>query len=182
MSRTRDSFIVLALFLGVVGLLNQLGVWGLMGISAPHGLVIQGLLFFALYEVLSRTLFRPYLEVLDARDQCTQGKLRAVEALKAKALDMQQNYERSMTEAQLRAIREREAAAMSAELEEKRRVLKAKQEAQAYLELQEKQLKEEAMRVRQALSEDKSLWVNEILAKLDGAGASELPRAMAVGQ
>jgi len=98
-------------------------------LSLDKTFIFQMVIFFALFYLLNRFLFRPILEVLEERRKKTEGKLKEARATDEEVEKGMNDYERRLKETALKAQEEFAAARKEAVERGKAAVEKARLEA-----------------------------------------------------
>jgi F-type H+-transporting ATPase subunit b len=160
--RSGYIFVLAALFLGVAKLLHTFDLWSKIGVHAPHGYEVQGLLFLTLLFILQNTLFAPYTDVLDERENQTVKKKEAAEKSRAEADRMIAEYRKSIEEARIRATMERERLLLEADQEERKRLMQAKEAGTKSLAAAVDALKGEAKEAKKRLDDSVATLAKEI--------------------
>ncbi|HMQ09995.1 MAG TPA: ATP synthase F0 subunit B [Oligoflexia bacterium] len=161
----RHIIALLALFLLFAKLLEKINLWGLMGLDAPHGLVFQGVLFFAFYFILKNFLFAPYIKIFQEREEATTGKRNKVEQMRLESDRLLEQYTQSIEEARLKAAIERDALLLEGEELEKGIIFKARQTAKESLEQEKEKIAQQAQKARVGLNKEIPRLSEEIVGK-----------------
>ena len=163
----KGYIVVLALlFLGTAFLLRTFGFWHRVGLEEPKGFEVQGLLFLVFLFVMQKTLFGPYVAILDERHEQTEGKRKRAEELDRQAREMREKYRKAVDDARLEALHERERMALEAEEAERADVARVKiAENERLLQLRN-DLGREADLVRRELSSQLGTFTAEIVGRI----------------
>ncbi|MCI5071749.1 ATP synthase F0 subunit B [bacterium] len=161
----RHIIALLALFLLFAKLFEKINLWGLMGLEAPHGLVFQGVLFFAFYFILKNFLFAPYIKIFQEREEATTGKRNRVEQMRLESDRLLEQYTQSIEEARIKAASHRDALLLEGEEIEKNIVFQARQTAKDSLEQEKEKITLQAQKARAGLNKEISSLSEEIVGK-----------------
>ncbi len=152
MNHSIKHTVIVGLVFGlVVYALAHFGVWKLMGLSAPHGLLYQGFLFLGFYFVLSRFVFEPFAQVFEERENQTVKKKKSIEELEIQFRSLSEQYKSQMEKGRIQAILEREKIALEAENMEKQKILKTKDQAQKQFEQALLKIERESLQTKDQL-------------------------------
>lgn len=171
--------IIAIVFYGATVGLDAVGFWQKVGLPAPQGYVFQGFLFLAFYFVLSNMFFSPYIAVMHEREERTSGKRRACEATQEKADQLMAKYKGAIEEARLRAIQERELAALRAEDEAKAQVDAARKKASQDLAQAKSALAQEIVSAKQGVDKAAGEVAREIVINAMAGGVKGGTKAVA---
>lgn len=161
----RHIIALLALFLLFAKLFEKINLWGLMGLDAPHGLIFQGVLFFAFYFILKNFLFAPYIKIFQEREEATAGKRNKVEQMRLESDRLLEQYTQSIEDARATAATERDALLLEGEELEKGIVFKARQAAKESLEQEKEKITQQAQKARAGLNKEVPRLAEEIVGK-----------------
>lgn len=154
------------LFFGFAQLLQTIGFWKIAGLAEPRGYLMQGFLFLGLLFVLQNTLFEPYLRVLQEREAETSGKRARAEKTRLEAEEMIGRYRNSISEARVKAAKERERHGLAAEEEERGALKAAKDRANTELRERVEQIRNEADQARAELVSSVEPLASEIVRQV----------------
>src|ERR1041385_4518784 len=99
-----------------------------------YTVVYQIILFLVLWAILSKLLFRPYLELLEERERRTTGAARETAELELEANQLRLAYEEQIAKAQAAGNAAKEAILTDARQRREELLGQARQEASSALE------------------------------------------------
>jgi F-type H+-transporting ATPase subunit b len=103
-------------------------------ISLDSSIIYQVVIFVVLWLILSRLLFRPYLGILQERENRTSGTLHESDDLDREGARLKFQYEEKIAEAQSSGAAAKEAILQQARQEREKILSEARQEATLNLE------------------------------------------------
>lgn len=159
-------FAVALIFFGVERALDAAHFWDAIGVGHPHGYLYQGLLFLGFYFVMQNTLFVPYLHVLHEREAQTSGKRRQVEATAEKAKNLLTNYQAAISEARMKAVKERELVLIKTEEDIKTQLEGAKKNASAHLAAEKIQIQNDVTEAKKSQSQNAKMLMQEVVGTI----------------
>ena len=143
-----------------------------MELVPDYTLVVQIVLFVALWMGLKRLLFEPVLEVLEERQARTEGRMALAGEEKVRAGEAQVEYEGAIREARVRVAREGEAAEKEAWAEHARALAEARGKAAEEIGKSRGELAEVVKEASVKLGTEAEGIAEEMLARVTGrAGA-----------
>jgi F-type H+-transporting ATPase subunit b len=103
-------------------------------ISVDFSIVYQIVIFFVLWAILSKVLFRPYIGLLEKRERATSGASHDSEALEREGARLKAQYEERLAQAQAAAAAVKEGILQEARQQRERIIGEAREQAAAFLE------------------------------------------------
>ncbi|MEZ4705164.1 MAG: ATP synthase F0 subunit B [Bdellovibrionota bacterium] len=146
-------FVFAAIFTAVALLLPVVGFWKAIGLEAPHGYLYQGLLFLGLLWILQVFVFEPYIRTAEERDAQTEGKRKWAQKNQLLSQEKWDMYQQRISDAKLRAAKQREEIIMQAEDEEKKSLDQAREKAAGQLAKEKQQLESDVAQVQSTLDQ-----------------------------
>jgi F-type H+-transporting ATPase subunit b len=131
-------------------------------------LLVQFVLFLIMLVVLTRVLFRPYLQVRDARNQGIDGARKEAELLRQRTTQTQADYEGKLTQARQRGNDERQKLRTEGAVVERQVIGAARDEAQRAVEQARGRIADEAGAARAQLQAQSVTLARQIVTKLLG--------------
>jgi F-type H+-transporting ATPase subunit b len=132
----------------------------------PQAVLYQAILFVALYFVLKRLVFDPFLDNLAARHRRTRGALEEATRLREEAGRLQADYEAQMAEMRQRAAVAKDEIRREAEKGEQELVELARGEAARSLAKAQAEIAEQVRAARGALEGDVAKLSEQVLERL----------------
>lgn len=133
--------------------------------------VFQFLGFFALLTVLDHVLFRPFISVLDQRDDSTHGAVEAAEADRAAAGALRGRFDAGIAEAKAAAHRQAEIIRRETQAREAAIFEEAKADVSARLGALHAALERESASVRESLKLEARSLADAMVAAVLGKKA-----------
>lgn len=131
-------------------------------------LFIQFGLFVIMLIVLSRVLFRPYLQLRDARHKGIEGARHEADALRERTTQTQAEYEGKLVKAKQRGNDERQKLRTEGAAVERQLLGAARDEAQKALEAARARIGAEASSARTQLQAQSTALARQIVSKILG--------------
>lgn len=103
-------------------------------ISLDYSVVYQIVLFLILWLILSKLLFRPYLDLLEERERKTIGSQHDSTDLEREGARLRVQYEEKIAQAQAAGYTDKEAILQEARQQRERALNQAREEAMGILE------------------------------------------------
>lgn len=103
-------------------------------ISLDISILYQVVLFIILWLILNKLLFKPYLKLLDAREQRTTGAQQDSADLEHEGAQLRAQYEDKIAQARAAGYSAKEAILQNARLEREKILTEAREEAAQILE------------------------------------------------
>ena len=137
-------------------------------ISLDYTIVYQIILFVALWVVLSKVLFRPYLNLLEERERRTVGTEDLSTDLEHEGARLRAQYEEQITQAQAAGYAAKEAILQAARQERERVLARAREEAMGVLEGVRREVENQIQKERQIAAAEVSTIAAEMASKVLG--------------
>ena len=137
-------------------------------ISLDLSLVYQIVLFLALWFVLSKVLFRPYLKLLEEREGKTAGARNETADLEREGARLKAQYEEQVAQAQAAGGRAKESIVQEARQRREQVLSQARQEATATLEHARREVASQMARERQLAAAEVAMVARQMASKILG--------------
>jgi F-type H+-transporting ATPase subunit b len=141
-------------------------------IDLDGSLLLELGLFFALFLLLNRWIFKPMIALFDAREAAIDGAKRDAKTIEAEAEKTLREFEGEMKKVKVEATRERDALRQDAVRLERELVAKAREEADAILGEATSQMNGEAAKIRAEMKTIAPELAKQIAEKLLGRKAA----------
>jgi F0F1-type ATP synthase membrane subunit b/b' len=141
-------------------------------IDVDGTLFVQFALFLILLFVLSRALFRPYLQMRDARHKGIEGAREEASAMQERARLTGVDYDTRLTKARLRGAEERARLRGEGAIHERQVLGAARDESQKQLNAARGKITADADKARQALTVESTALAKQIVKKILGREAA----------
>ena len=135
-------------------------------------LFVQFGLFVIMLIVLSRTLFRPYLKLRDARHKGIEGAREEAASMQERAQKTNADYDAQLTRARLRGAEERARLRGEGAIHERQVLGAARDESQKQLDAARGKITADADKARQALTVESTALAKQIVKKILGREAA----------
>jgi F-type H+-transporting ATPase subunit b len=135
-------------------------------------LFVQFGFFVIMLIVLSRTLFRPYLKLRDARHKGIEGAREEASAMQERALKTNADYDAQLTRARLRGAEERARLRGEGAVYERQVLGAARDESQKTLDAARGKINADTEAARTKLSAESNALAREIVKKILGREAA----------
>ena len=133
----------------------------------PTG-VIQIILFLVLWFVLNRLLFRPYLRLLEERENKTEGVRRETAALEGEGQRLRAEYEERIARAQEIGSASKERSLDQGREQRERLVSRAREEAANMLERVRHEVRSQLQKEREIAAREGAAIAQEMASKVLG--------------
>lgn len=137
-------------------------------ISLDYSIVYQIILFVALWVVLSKILFRPYLNLLEERERKTIGTQDTSTELEHEGARLRAQYEEKIAQAQAAGYAAKEAILQAARQERERVLTQAREEAMGVLEGVRREVENQIQKERQTAAAEVRTIAEEMASKVLG--------------
>ena len=137
-------------------------------ISLDLSLVYQIVLFLALWFVLSKVLFRPYLKLLEEREGKTAGARNETADLEREGARLKAQYEEQIAQAQAAGGRAKESIVQEARQRREQILSQARQEATATMEHARREVASQMARERQLAAAEVAMVARQMASKILG--------------
>lgn len=169
-----DTFVIAAIFVVAAKLLEKYHFWEAIGLTTPHGIVFQGLLFLGLVVVLHHALFDPFTAITEERYQQTTEKRKRADEKKIQANEMLKSYEEKILSGRMEALKQKDRIAAEAENEERLRLEAAKQKSQENLDSALKTIASEVEAARKEMTTSTSALVEQLVEEVLSSKSSKM--------
>jgi F-type H+-transporting ATPase subunit b len=137
-------------------------------ISLDYSIVYQIILFVALWVILSKVLFRPYLNLLEERERKTIGTQDTSTELEQEGARLRAQYEEKIAQAQAAGYAAKEAILQAARQERERVLTQAREEAMGVLEGVRREVENQIQKERQTAAAEVRTIAQEMASKVLG--------------
>ena len=137
-------------------------------ISLDLSVVYQIVLFLVLWFVLSKVLFRPYLNLLEEREGKTTGARQGTADLEREGADLKAQYEERIAQAQAAGGAAKEVILQDARRRREQVLSQARQEAAATLEHARRDVASQMARDRQLAAAEAATVARQMASKILG--------------
>lgn len=168
-----DTFVIAVIFVVAAKLLEKYHFWEAIGLTPPHGIIFQGLLFLGLVVVLHHVLFDPFTAINEERNDQTFGKRKRAEEKKIHANEMLKSYEEKILAGRMEALKQKDRMAVEAENEERLRLEAAKQKSQENLDVALKQISLDVEIARSEMTKSTTILVDQLVEEILSAKLSK---------
>jgi len=141
-------------------------------IDVDGTLFVQFALFLIMLVVLSRLLFRPYLQTRDARHKGIEGAREEAAQMQERARQTNADYDARLTKARQRGAEERARLRAEGAIYERQVLGAARDEAQKSLDAARSRISGDAEAARARLAAESSTLARQIVTKLLGREAA----------
>ena len=129
-------------------------------------ILICAILFVALWKVLGRVLFDPYLNLIEAREAATQGAQGLSHDKLKQADTLLEEYNSKLSDHRQRLIQDKLSKTLAAKAEADKLIHKTEDEARAKLSATKEEIKQQEIRARQDLNQQAAALAEIIVRKL----------------
>jgi len=140
-------------------------------ISLDYTILLQMLLFLLLWIVLTRVLFRPYLTLLEERENKTEGAEDESLTLEQEGQRLRALYEEGLAKARAEGEAAKEAVLHEVRQQREQALSRAREEAAETLERVRLEIRNELTREREIASREAELIALDMVAKVLGRRA-----------
>lgn len=137
-------------------------------ISLDYSFIYQVLLFLVLWAVLTKLLFRPYLQLLEDRERKTAGTLHESMELEREGARLKAQYQEKIASAEAAGRAAKEAVVEQARQQCERLLAQARQEAALTLEGVRRELQIQLERERGLAEAEADILAREMVSKILG--------------
>ena len=137
-------------------------------ISLDLSVVYQIVLFLVLWFVLSKVLFRPYLNLLEEREGQTAGARQVTADLEREGARLKAQYEEQIAQAQAAGGLAKESIVQEARQRREQVLRQARQEATATLEHTRREVASQMARDRQLAAAEAATVARQMASKILG--------------
>ncbi len=137
-------------------------------ISLDYSVFYQVILFVALWVVLSKVLFRPYLNLLEERERRTIGTQHASTDLEHEGARLRAQYEEKIAQAQAAGHATKEAILQEARQQRERVLMQAREEAMGALESVRREVESQMQKEWQLAAAEVRTISQEMASKILG--------------
>ena len=137
-------------------------------ISLDYSIVYQIVLFLVLLIILSKVLFRPYLNLLEERERRTTGAQHDSTDLEQEGARLRVQYEEKIAQAQAAGYAAKEAILQEARQQRERVLTQAREEAMGILEEVRREVESQIQKERQFAASEVRTIAQEMASKVLG--------------
>ena len=135
-------------------------------ISLDYSTLYQVVIFLVLWPILTRLLFRPYLNLLEERELKTIGARHDTGELEREGARLKAEYEERMGQARSAGIAARDAIVQEARLARERLLQNAREEAALKLESVRREVQSQLERERALMAAEVVVVAREMASKI----------------
>jgi F-type H+-transporting ATPase subunit b len=137
-------------------------------ISLDISVLYQIVIFLALWLILSKVLFRPYLNLLDERERRTAGARHDSSELEHEGARLKAEYEEKMAQARVAGTVAKDAIVQEGRQEREKLLLQAREEAALTLESARREVQRQLDRERALLATEVAEVAHDMVSKILG--------------
>ena len=137
-------------------------------ISLDYSVVYQIFLFVILWLILSKLLFRPYLDLLEERERKTIGTQHDSTDLEHEGARLRMQYEEKIAQAQAAGYTDKEAILQEARQQREKVLNQAREEAMGILEGVRREVESQIQKERQFAAAEVRTIAQEMASKVLG--------------
>jgi F-type H+-transporting ATPase subunit b len=137
-------------------------------ISLDYSVLYQIGLFLILWLILSKVLFRPYLDLLDQREHRTSGAQQDSSELEQEGARLKAEYEEKIAQARATGTAAKDAIVQEGRQERERILQQAREEAAHTLEAARLEVRSQLERERERLAAEVAEVAQDMVAKILG--------------
>jgi F-type H+-transporting ATPase subunit b len=137
-------------------------------ISLDYSVVYQIVIFLVLWIILSKVLFRPYLNLLEQRERRTTGAQHDSTDLEHEGARLRAQYEEKIAQAQAAGYAAKEAILQEARQQREKVLTQVREDAMRILEEVRRELASQVERERQVVADEVRTIAQEMASKILG--------------
>ena len=137
-------------------------------ISLDYSVIYQVILFFLLWIVLSKILFRPFLDLLEERERRTIGAQHDATDLEREGTQLRAQYEDKIAQAQAAGYAAKEAVLQEGRQQRERLLSQAREEAASMLEAARREVEGQMEKERQLAAAEAGVVAQQMVHKILG--------------
>jgi|SRR6516162_1446074 F-type H+-transporting ATPase subunit b len=137
-------------------------------ISLDYSVVYQIVIFLVLWIILSKVLFRPYLNLLEQRERRTTGAQHDSTDLEHEGARLRAQYEEKIAQAQAAGYAAKEAILQEARQQREKVLAQVREEAMSMLEEVRREVASQVQRERQVATAEIRTIAQEMASKILG--------------
>jgi len=137
-------------------------------ISLDYSVVYQIVIFLLLWIILSKLLFRPYLNLLDQRERRTTGAQHDSTDLQYEGARLRAQYEEKIAQAQAAGYAAKEAILQEARQQREKVLTQVREDTMRMLEEVRRELASQVQRERQVVADEVRTIAQEMANKILG--------------
>lgn len=137
-------------------------------ISLDYSVVYQIVIFLVLWIILSKVLFRPYLNLLEQRERRTTGAQHDSTDLEREGARLRAQYEEKIAQAQAAGYAAKEAILQEARQQREKVLAQVREEAMSMLEEVRREVASQVQRERQVATAEIRTIAQEMASKILG--------------
>ena len=137
-------------------------------ISLDYSVVYQIVIFLLLWIILSKLLFRPYLNLLDQRERRTTGAQHDSTDLQHEGARLRAQYEEKIAQAQAAGYAAKEAILQEARQQREKVLTQVREDTMRMLEEVRRELASQVQRERQVVADEVRTIAQEMANKILG--------------
>jgi F-type H+-transporting ATPase subunit b len=137
-------------------------------ISLDYSVVYQIVIFLVLWIILSKVLFRPYLNLLEQRERRTTGAQHDSTDLEHEGVRLRAQYEEKIAQAQAAGYAAKEAILQEARQQREKVLTQVREDAMRILEEVRRELASQVQRERQVVADEVRTIAQEMASKILG--------------
>ena len=137
-------------------------------ISLDYSVVYQIVIFLVLWIILSKVLFRPYLNLLEQRERRTTGAQHDSTDLEHEGARLRAQYEEKIAQAQAAGYAAKEAILQEARQQREKVLTQVREDAMRILEELRRELASQVERERQVVAAEVRTIAQEMASKILG--------------
>ena len=137
-------------------------------ISLDYSVVYQIVIFLVLWIILSKVLFRPYLNLLEQRERRTTGAQHDSTDLEHEGARLRAQYEEKIAQAQAAGYAAKEAILREARQQREKVLAQVREEAMSMLEEVRREVASQVQRERQVATAEIRTIAQEMASKILG--------------
>jgi len=137
-------------------------------ISLDYSVLYQIILFLVLWLILSKILFRPYLDLLEKRERQTSGSRHAAADLEQEGARLKAQYEERIARAQAAGGAAKEATLQEARQRREQLLGQARQEAASTLERARREIESQLEKERELAVAEVATVARQMASKILG--------------
>ena len=137
-------------------------------ISLDYSVVYQIVIFLLLWIILSKLLFRPYLNLLDQRERRTTGAQHDSTDLEHEGARLRAQYEEKIAQAQAAGYAAKEAILQEARQQREKVLTQVREDTMRMLEEVRRELASQVQRERQVVADEVRTIAQEMASKILG--------------
>ena len=137
-------------------------------ISLDYSVVYQIVIFLVLWIILSKVLFRPYLNLLEQRERRTTGAQHDSTDLEHEGARLRAQYEEKIAQAQAAGYAAKEVILQEARQQREKVLTQVREDAMRILEEVRRELASQVERERQVVADEVRTIAQEMASKILG--------------